>query len=279
MKGNPNLVAIDIEQVKKYAQDFSKIYRSEKEKRSKLQAANAQLVKYAGDLGKAIRELKDAHRDLEEAYLDTIQRLVLAAEYRDHHTGDHIVRMSRYSALIAQKLGLPDREVQTIFFAAPMHDVGKIGIPDSILQKTTKLTEEEFVIMTSHTKIGAKILARSRSQILQVAQQIAISHHERWDGKGYPQGRRGNKIPLAGRIVGLADVFDALNSKRPYKDPYPFEVSLDIMRRERGKLFDPDILDVFMKNIDEVLKIREEISPGDEVSLADFSWSERDREN
>lgn len=238
-------------QLEKYAHDLAEIYKSEKQKRKDLQAANEQLVKFADDLNKTVKELQGA-------YIDTIHRLVLAAEYKDEDTGAHIVRMSYYSALIAEKLGLQAKDVQNILYAAPMHDVGKIGIPDSILMKPGKLTEEEFDLMKIHTTIGAKILANSKSKILQVAEQIALSHHEKWNGKGYPLGLSGDDIPLAGRIVALADVFDALTSKRPYKNPFPVKVAIDIIKKERGQHFDPDVVDIFLENIDEILKIKAE---------------------
>ena len=148
-----------------------------------------------------------------------------------------------------------------------MHDVGKIGIPDNILMKPGKLTDEEFDFMKTHTTIGAKILVDSKAEILQLAQQIAISHHEKWNGRGYPQGLAGDTIPLAARIVGLTDVFDALTSKRPYKDPFPVEVALDIIKKERGEHFDPDVVNVFFENIDEILKIKDEVDADGDVSL------------
>ena len=250
---------VNIDQLKKYADDLGKIYKSEKEKRKEVQVANQQLVKFADDLKRTVLELKSAHQELQEAYIDTIHRLVLAAEYKDEDTGDHIVRMSRYSALIAEKLGLQPREVQNIQYASPMHDIGKIGIPDSILMNPEKLTDKEFDIIKAHTTIGSKILANSKSEIIRVAGQIALSHHEKWNGKGYPQGLSGDKIPLVGRIVSLADVFDALTSRRPYKDPFPVEKTFDIIKKERGEHFDPDVVDVFQKNIDEILIIKKEI--------------------
>ncbi|HUT43956.1 MAG TPA: HD domain-containing phosphohydrolase [Desulfobacterales bacterium] len=265
------------DQLAKYADDLAKVYRSEKEKRKDLETANQQLAKYADDLNKTTFELKVVFQELEESYLDTIHRLVLAAEYKDEDTGAHIVRMSRYSALLAEKLGLPDKEVQNIRYAAPMHDVGKIGIPDSILMKPGKLTDKEFEIVKTHTTIGAKILANSQAEILQVAEQIAISHHEKWNGKGYPRGLSGNEIPLGGRIIGMSDVFDALTSKRPYKDPYPIEAALDIIRKERGQHFDPRVADTFLDNIDEFLKIKEEVCVADDVCLPEFIRSERDQ--
>jgi len=269
----------DADQLKKYADDLVKVYQAEKQKRKALETANAQLKKFAGDLNKTFSELKSTHQELQKAYLDTIHRLVLAAEYKDEDTGDHIVRMSRYSALIAAKLGLPDREVQNIRYAAPMHDVGKIGIPDNILIKPGKLTDEAFDFMKTHTTIGATILAGSKAQILRLAWEVAISHHEKWNGRGYPQGLSGDKISIAGRIVGLADVFDALTSKRPYKDPYPIEVAVDIIKKEHGEHFDPDVADIFLENIDGFVKIKAEVGAAENVFLADFVWSERDRAN
>ena len=265
------------DQLKKYAQDLAEVYKSEKEKREELQISERQLEKYADDLNQTILELKATHKELQEAYLDTIYRLVLAAEYKDEDTGDHIKRMSRYCALIAEKLGLSAKEVQNILYAAPMHDVGKIGIPDNILMKPGKLTDEEFEIIKTHSSIGAKILANSKSETLKVAEQIALSHHEKWNGKGYPQGLSGDNIPLAGRIIGLADAFDAITSKRPYKDPYPVEMACDIIKKERGEHFDPDIVDVFMENIDEVLKIKAKVHLEEGLSLYYFTKSERDQ--
>ena len=238
------------------AKELAGIYKSEKEKRKELKAANQQLLKYADDLNKTISELNVVRQELQQADIDTIHRLVLAAEYKDENTGDHIVRVGNYSALIAEELGLAAKDVQNIFYAAPMHDIGKIGIPDTILMKQGKLTDEEFNIMKTHTTIGGQILANSNAEILIVAEQIALSHHEKWNGKGYPRGLSGDKIPLAGRIVSIADVFDALTSRRPYEEPYPVEVALEIIKKERGQHFDPDVADVFLENIDQVLQIR-----------------------
>lgn len=269
--------SVTVDQLEEYAKDFAKVYESEKKTRKELQAANQQLLKYADDMNQTISELKAAHQQLQNSFLDTIHRLALAAEYKDEETGDHIMRMSRYSALIAKELGLPAKEVRNILYAAPMHDLGKIGIPDSILLKPGKLTDEEFGIMKAHTIIGANILAYSKAEILQVAEEIAISHHEKWNGKGYPQGLSGDNIPLAGRITGLADVFDALTSRRPYKDPYPVEVALDIIKKEHGQHFDPRVVDVFLESIDEILKIKAMVDSAEDVSLSDFTGSERDQ--
>ncbi len=267
----------DSAQLKKYAEDMSAIYRAEKEKRRELEAANLQLKRYAEDLGINVSELKAANRELREAYLDTIHRLALAAEYKDEDTGDHIRRMSRYSALIAEKAGMPAADVQNMLYASPMHDVGKIGIPDSVLLKPATLTDEEYGIMRTHTTIGAKILANSKNEVLRLAAQIAVSHHERYGGRGYPQGLKRENIPLSGRIVAVADTFDALTSRRPYKNPYPVEIASNIIRENSGEQFDPSLVDVFLANIDEVLKIKAEVGLPEDVSLSDFTWSERDR--
>jgi putative two-component system response regulator len=255
-----------IEQLKKYAKDFAKVYKSEKEKRIELKASNKQLIKYAKDLNKNVVMLRKTYLKLHEAYLSTIHRLVLAAEYKDEDTGDHIVRMSRYCTLLAEKSGLSLKKVRDMLYSVSMHDVGKVGIPDSILTKHGKLTQKEFEIMKSHTIIGAKILAGSDSDILQTAEKIALFHHEKWNGKGYPYGLSGEDIPVYGRIVAIADVFDALTSRRPYKDPYPVEVACD-----------PRLVDVFIKNIDEILKIKKEVGTAEIVPIDEFSWSERDK--
>ena len=264
-------------QLKKYAQDLAEIYKSEKAKRKELQVSKEQLLIYADDLKKTIFDLKIAHKETQEAYLDTIFRLVLAAEYKDEDTGDHIKRMSLYSVLIAEKLGLSAKEVQDILYTAPMHDVGKVGVPDSILMKKGELTKAEFDIMKTHCTIGAKILSNPKSDILKIAEQIALTHHEKWNGKGYPQGLSRKKIPLVGRIVCLADTFDAITAKRPYKNPYPIEVAFEIIKKEREEQFDPDVADIFLKHIDEVVKIKEEVSSTEDVSLSNFTKSERDR--
>ncbi len=228
-----------------------------------------QLVKYSS-------QLKNAHEELQYAYLDTINRLVAATEYKDEDTGDHIVRISRYSTLIAQKLGLPPETVELIQYASPMHDIGKIGIPDSILLKPNRLTKKEFETVKTHTTIGASILEDSKADVLKLSREIALTHHEKYNGGGYPYGLSGKDTPVSGRIVALTDTFDALTSRRPYKEPYPIEVAVDIIRSERGKHFDPEIVDVFIGNIDEFLHIKETVGTMEKVSLADFIWSSRD---
>jgi putative two-component system response regulator len=215
--------------------------------------------------------------ELSQAYLDTLNRLVVAAEFKDEETGEHIMRISRYSALLAEKAGLGRNYVQNILYASPLHDVGKIGVPDSILLKKGSLTSEEFDLMKNHTIIGSQILANAKAKIIQVAHQIALTHHEHWNGKGYPQGLVGDRIPLVGRIVAVVDTFDALTSKRPYKDPYPVDVACEIIRNEQAKHFDPAITDIFLENLSAFVAIKEEVSGPESIQVSDFTWSERDQ--
>ena len=246
------------------------------ERGNELEANRKQMLKYAEDLNATIHTLKAAHQELQQSYLDTIRRLVVAAEYKDEDTGDHILRMSRYSALLAKEYGLSSTDVQQILYASPMHDIGKIGIPDRIMLKPGRLEEHEFAIIKTHTALGARILADSKSGILQIGERIASTHHEKWNGKGYPDGLSGKDIPVAGRVVGLADVFDALTSKRPYKDPYPIEVAVDMIKSERGEHFDPDLVDVFLSNVDKIVAIRDEVGSTYEEGKFEFAMSERD---
>jgi putative two-component system response regulator len=244
---------------------------------TELQNSVKKLEKYSVELKNALIEVEDAHEELQYAYLDTINRLISAAEYKDEETGDHIVRMSRYCTLMAEKIGLTDETVKLIQYASPMHDIGKIGIPDQILLKPGRLTADEFETIKTHTTIGASILAESRADVLKVAHEIALNHHEKWDGSGYPRGLKKEEIPISGRIVGIADTFDALTSRRPYKDPYPLEVAVEIIRSEQGVKLDLDLVAVFISHIDQVEQIRREVGEIENASLADFAWSERDQ--
>ena len=201
------------------------------------------------------RELRDAMEKLREASLDTIIRLSRAAEYRDENTSEHLQRMSSYAAVLAAAYGMSREEVETLRSAAPMHDIGKIGIPDSILLKTGKLTDKEWELMKTHTRIGAQILKGSRSELLIKGRTIALTHHEKWDGSGYPKGLAGDKIPLEGRIAAVADVFDALTMERPYKKAFSVENAFSIILEERGRHFDPELTDVFLAIKTEIRKI------------------------
>lgn len=190
---------------------------------------------------------------LKNANIETVMRLSVAAEYRDDDTAAHIRRISNTSALVAGAMGFSEEEVDCIRYASPMHDIGKIGVPDAILGKQGKLTPQEYEIMKQHTICGAKILDNPQSELMVTAQQVARWHHERWDGKGYPDGLRGEAIPLAARIVGLVDVFDALVTKRCYKEAFPLDVAVKIIATEQGKQFDPKVCAAFYRAIDGIL--------------------------
>jgi len=190
-------------------------------------------------------KVRDRTQELAEAQVEILRRLAIAAEYRDDITGQHAERVGVMSALLAQELGLHRQEVKLIRRAAPLHDVGKIGIPDSILMKPGPLTPEEFEVMKGHTQIGARILSGSQYSLLEVARRIADSHHERWDGEGYTPGLQGDEIPLVGRIVAVADVYDSLTHKRPYKGAFPKKVAVERVRAKRGNHFDPSVVDAF----------------------------------
>jgi putative two-component system response regulator len=212
------------------------------------------------DLEQRVRErtveLRLALEDVEAAHLDTITRLVLAAEYKDEDTATHIRRMSHYAALLARRAQLPESEVDTMLLTSSMHDVGKIGIPDAILLKPGKFDRDEFDIMKQHTTLGAKMLNGSPSRLLQAGKVIALSHHEKWDGSGYPHGLAGKEIPLWGRICAVADVFDALTSARPYKQAFSIEKARNILLEGRGSHFEAKLVDLFLENFDEVAAIQ-----------------------
>jgi putative two-component system response regulator len=184
--------------------------------------------------------------ELNSSRLEIIRRLSTAAEFKDDDTGMHIIRMSEYSRLLAEAIGLSKTEVQMIKNASPMHDVGKIGVPDAILKKRGKLDDDEWVVIQKHCQWGAKIISNHSDKLLSVARTMAQSHHEKWSGKGYPDGLSGEDIPLYARIVAIADVFDALTSERPYKKKWPFEKAMAIIEEEAGEHFDPKLAKAFV---------------------------------
>ncbi len=195
-------------------------------------------------------KVRDRTRELEAAQIEIIERLARAAEFRDDNTGQHTERVGQMAALLARQIGLSDTQVSLIRRAAPLHDVGKIGIPDSVLLKLGKLTAAEFELVKTHTTIGARILSGSRFTILRLAEEIAFNHHERWDGHGY-NGISGSEIPLGGRIVAIADVFDALTQQRPYKPAWPVGDAIAEIDRQRGRQFDPALVDAFLRVIEQ----------------------------
>lgn len=186
-------------------------------------------------------------RELLETQSEVLSRLATAAEYRDDDTGEHTWRVARVSASMARELGWAARQVELFQEAARLHDVGKVGIPDAILLKPGRLTQEEFTVMKGHAAIGGRIMSDGSSSLLQLAQEIACSHHERWDGSGYPTGLGGEAIPISGRIVAVADVYDALTSERPYKLAWSHEDALKEIRNQSGRQFDPEVVEVFLR--------------------------------
>lgn len=195
--------------------------------------------------------------ELRRTRLQVIQRLGRAAEYKDNETGTHVLRMSHYSKILALAYGLSEAQADDLLHAAPMHDIGKIGIPDSIMLKPGKLTDDEFAVMKTHAQIGAEIIGEADSELLRLAKSVALTHHEKWDGTGYPFGLKGSAIPIEGRIVALADVFDALTSKRPYKEAWSIDETMTYIKKQSGIHFDPDLVALFADNLSKIIDIKD----------------------
>ena len=193
---------------------------------------------------------------LKETQIDLIQRLGRAAEYKDNETGMHVQRMSRYSYVLAVAAGIDEQTANELLLAAQMHDLGKIAIPDNILLKPGRLDEGEFKQMKAHAQIGADILSNPQSQLVALARSIAITHHEKWDGSGYPKGLKEKEIPLEGRIAAIADVFDALTSERPYKKAWSVDDAVQLLQDESAKHFDPELVTLFVQELPKILDIK-----------------------
>jgi len=211
-----------------------------------------QVALLSHEIEKAVAAIKRREREI-------VNRLTMAAEHRDIDTGNHILRVGEYSKLIAKAAGFDKEFLELIAWAAPLHDVGKVAIPDSILLKPGKLTAEEWEIMKTHTIHGYKILAGSGIKLLDMAAEIALYHHEKWNGKGYPEGLKGEEIPISARIVAIADVFDAVTMKRPYKDPWPLEKAFALIEKEAGEHFDPELARIFLEHEKEVREIHQKL--------------------
>lgn len=204
-----------------------------------------------------ITELKNIHIEIENTQKEIIYKMGEIGESRSKETANHVKRVAEYSKLLAELYGLSEPECNIIFTASPMHDIGKVAISDDILKKPGKLTDKEYEIMKSHSEIGHSVLKDSKREILQAAAIIAYQHHERWNGKGYPQGLKGEDIHIYGRITSVADVFDAIGTDRYYKKAWILEKSLNLFKEERGKYFDPKLVDLFLDNLDKFLLIRD----------------------
>jgi putative two-component system response regulator len=214
------------------------------------------------DLRQATSKLQRIENELRSSREETIERLSIAAEFRDNETIRHIKRMSAYCEILARGTGHDEEHCEMIRVASKLHDVGKIGISDQILAKTGPLSEEERTAMQQHTEIGYRILSGSGSEVLSIAASIALTHHERFDGKGYPRGLSGESIPIEGRILAVADVFDGLTSRRSYKDPVPLDQAMQVMRAEADRQLDGDLVDLFLESMDYINPIRERYSDG-----------------
>ena len=204
-----------------------------------------------------ITEIENLYDELEETQREIIYKLGEIGESRSSETGYHVKRVAEYSKLFAEKIDLDKNEIKRLFMASPMHDIGKVGIPDSILNKPAKLTSQEWEIMKTHSQIGYEILKNSKRDILKAAAIVSYSHHEKWDGSGYPQGLKGEEIHIFGRITAIADVFDALGSDRCYKKAWSLDKIIELFNEEKGKHFDPNLIDIFMENLDDFLTIRD----------------------
>jgi putative two-component system response regulator len=194
--------------------------------------------------------------ELRASRLEIVQRLGLAAEYKDNETGLHVIRMSHFARILGIAAGMTENEADDLLHAAPMHDVGKIGIPDRILQKPGPLDADEWKIMQSHVTIGAEIIGEHAGGMLALARSIALTHHEKYDGSGYPNGLAGEQIPLVGRITAIADVFDALTSERPYKKAWSEQEAIDFLHQQKGRHFDPQLVDLFAEKMPAIREIR-----------------------
>ncbi|QLA82902.1 HD domain-containing protein [Acidovorax sp. JMULE5] len=232
-------------------------------------AAADQMEKIVFDLGRVYQERNEALQEVARAHHEALFLLSMAAEYKDGDTGIHIVRIGFLAEALALFLGESKDYALMLRKAAPMHDIGKIGIPDEVLKKPGAFTPQERAIMNQHSAIGADILGKSRIALFQMAAEIALAHHERWDGKGYPNQLAGPAIPLSGRIVTIVDFYDALTMDRVYRPAFSHEKALEMLLAERGKAFDPDIVDCFLRNSAAISALREQVTVG-RMTFADL---------
>ena len=251
---------VDLTELKVRIASVLRVKTAQDELKKREEALEIIVLKRTEDLKKALSEMVTSQLETHKAYLETINRLAIAAEFKDTATAAHITRMSRYCRVIADAVHLPPSEAEIIQNAAPMHDVGKINIPDEILMKPGKLNDTEWKQMRKHSEYGARILQDSESPLLKAGEIIALTHHEKWNGSGYPSGLQGKDIHLYGRICAVADVWDALTMERPYKPKFSNSKALSMMKSGMGTHFDPELLEAFLNSMGEVKAIQQEYS-------------------
>jgi putative two-component system response regulator len=244
------------EEIKKLTEERDVAINNEKER----SALHKQLERFTHDFIILMVQKEKSHKALELSHLDSLKRLASAAEFKDDDTGIHIIRMSRFSSIIARAYGQDQNYCKLLEQASPMHDIGKIGIPDSVLKKPGKLTEQEWECMRKHPEYGANILSGSDVPVLQMAEEVALAHHEKFDGTGYPSNLKGEQIPLSARIVALADFFDALTMDRCYRPAFCDEKALAMVKENNGTHFDPDVVNAFLSVSDEIINERDRIN-------------------
>ncbi len=241
---------------------LDKITKQSDRQQDQVLMLNEQLDSYKNHLEEKVHEatehIQHLYEELERTQKEIIFRMGAICESRSKETGNHVKRVAEYSKILAIKYGLDEEEAELLRQVSPMHDIGKVGIPDNILNKPGRFTDEEFEIMKQHAQIGYEILQNSERELLKAAQIVAYEHHEKWAGGGYPRGISGEEIHIYGRITALADVFDALGSSRCYKDKWDDDKIFSLFKEERGRQFDPKLVDIFFENLDEFLKIRDE---------------------
>lgn len=250
-------------QLFRYAEDMHKLI-AERDllaiNESEKKAAYSQLERFNHDFMLLMKQKEKSYKALESSHLDIIRYLAAAAEFKDDDTGEHIIRMSRFSSIIARAYGQDENYCSLLEQASPMHDIGKIGIPDSVLKKPGKLTEKEWECMRKHPEYGANILSGSEVPLIQMAAEVALTHHEKFDGSGYPSKLIGENIPLSGRIVALADFFDAVTMDRCYRSAFSDEKALNMVIENSGTHFDPDVVKAFLSVSDEIINERDRIN-------------------
>ena len=229
----------------------------------------AQLALYDQNRSLEIK-VQERTAELNETRQEIIKRLGRAAEFKDNETGMHVIRMSHYSRIIAKAIGMDDEQADLLLNASPMHDIGKIGIPDNVLLKPGKLDDDEWNLMRQHPEFGANIIGEHDSGLLKMSLIVARTHHEKWNGKGYPNGLAGEDIPLVGRIIAVADVFDALTTERPYKDAWPVEKAVSLIKEESGEHFDPALVKAFLDSLPEILAIKEKYAENTSLTLLEM---------